>query len=73
MSFVNDNREITLVGNNLFDEDLPHSTLNLDDDPNICGTSLGCNEWKLRFMLRTPREIGARLRYRFRPHYLSSV
>jgi len=65
VTFSNDNWEITLFGNNLTDEDQPRATLNLDDDPNICGTSLGCNEDNLRFNLRTPRELGARLRYRF--------
>jgi iron complex outermembrane recepter protein len=65
VSFSNDNWEITLFGNNLTDEDMPRSTINLDDDPNICGTSQGCTEDNFRLRLRTPREIGARLRYRF--------
>ena len=65
VNFSNDNWEITLFGNNLTNVDTPRSTINLDDDPNICGTSLGCSEYNFRFMLRTPREIGARLRYRF--------
>ena len=65
VNFANDNWDITLFGNNLTNVDTPRSTINLDDDPNICGTSLGCSEYNFRFMLRTPREIGARLRYRF--------
>ena len=71
VSFSNDNWEITLFGNNLTDEDQPRSTINLDDDPNICGTSQGCNEDNFRLRLRTPREIGARLRYRFWRPYLT--
>lgn len=65
INLMNDNWEITFFGNNLTDVDSPRSTVNLDDDPNICGTSQGCNEYNFRLRLRTPREIGARLRYRF--------
>ena len=65
VNFSNDNWEITLFGNNLTNVDTPRSTINLDDDPNICGTSRGCDEYNFRVRLRTPREIGARLRYRF--------
>ena len=65
VNITNDNWEITFFGNNLTDVDTPRSTINLDDDPNICGTSLRCSEFNFRARLRTPREIGARLRYRF--------
>ena len=65
VSFSNDNWEITLFGNNLTDVDTPRSTIVLDDDPNICGFAAGCTEDNFRLRLRTPREIGARLRYRF--------
>jgi iron complex outermembrane receptor protein len=65
VSFTNDNWDITLFGNNLTDEDMPRSTIVLDDDPNICGFAAGCTEDNFRLRLRTPREIGVRLRYQF--------
>ena len=65
VNIANDNWEITLFGNNLTDVDTPRANITLDDDPNICGTSLRCSEFNFRSRLRTPREIGARLRYRF--------
>lgn len=66
VTFANDNWEVTLFGNNLTDVDTPRVRPSLDDsDFNICGTSLGCSESNFQIALRTPREIGARLRYQF--------
>jgi len=65
VNFTNDNWEITLFGNNLTGLRTPRPTLGLGDDPNICGFLSGCNEDNFLFRLRTPREIGVRLRYQF--------
>jgi iron complex outermembrane recepter protein len=61
-----DNIDISIYGNNLTDEDQPREITWRDDDYNICGSTINCTESNFRLDgLRTPREIGARITYRF--------
>jgi len=60
VTFSNDNWNLTLFGNNLTDEDTPRTFLQINlTDHNIGGSP------NLRTRPRIPRELGARLTYRF--------
>ena len=61
VSFSNDNWDLTVFGNNLTNEDAPR-WIGYNGDRNI---NRNQSEWNYFAQLRIPREIGARLSYRF--------